>query len=108
MALNNERPIHGCLFHSDKGIEYAAHDYRDLLLSAWMRRSMSRKSTPTDNAIVESYFHTVKAGSVQRKVYDSKISAVAELMSFIHFYNHERLNLSLNFQSPKKYEKLSA
>ncbi len=108
MALQNERPKPGCLFHSDQGIEYAAHDYRDMLMSAGMRRSMSRKSTPTDNAIVESYFHTVKAESVQRKIYANKIEAVAEIMGFIHFYNHQRLHSSLNFQSPVNYEKLCA
>lgn len=108
MALQNERPKVGCLFHSDQGIEYAAHDYRDMLISAGMRRSMSRKATPTDNAIVESYFHTVKAESVQRKVYENKIEAVAEIMAFINFYNNERLHSSLNFQSPQNYEKLCA
>jgi len=108
MALQNERPKAGCLFHSDQGIEYAAHDYRDMLFSAGMRRSMSRKATPTDNAIVESYFHTVKAESVQRKIYENKIEAVAEIMAFISFYNNERLHSSLNFQSPQNYEKLCA
>jgi len=108
MALQNERPKVGCLFHSDQGIEYAAHDYRDMLMAAGMRRSMSRKATPTDNAIVESYFHTVKAESVQRKVYANKIEAVAEIMAFINFYNNERLHSSLNFQSPQKYERLCA
>lgn len=108
MALQNERPKVGCLFHSDQGIEYAAHDYRDLLVNAGMRRSMSRKSTPTDNAIVESFFHTMKAESVQRKIYINKIEAVAEIMSFINFYNNERLHSSLNFQSPINYEKLCA
>lgn len=108
MALFNENPKVGCLFHSDQGIEYAAHDYRDMLMSAGMRRSMSRKATPTDNAIVESYFHTLKAEGVQRKIYANKIEAVAEIASFIYFYNNERLHSSLNFQSPKKYEKLCA
>lgn len=108
MALLNERPKAGCLFHSDQGIEYAAHDYREVLMKAGMRRSMSRKATPTDNAIVESYFHTVKAESVQRKIYGNKIAAVAEIASFIYFYNNERLHSSLSFQSPINYEKLCA
>jgi transposase InsO family protein len=50
MALSREGPQKGCLFHSDQGIEYAAHEYRDMLVEAGMRRSMSRRATPLDNA----------------------------------------------------------
>ena len=108
VAIQNEKYQQDCLFHSDRGIEYAAHEYRDMLLNAGLRRSMSRKSTPTDNAIVESYFHTFKNEVVQRKVYDTDYEAVAESMEFISFYNRERLHSSLNFQSPVKYEMLCA
>ncbi len=107
-ALQKETYEEGCLFHSDQGIEYAAHEYRDLLLVAGMRRSMSRRSTPTDNAIVESYFHTLKAEAVQRKIYNHGYEAVAEIMEFINFYNRERLHSSLSFQSPSNYEMLCA
>ena len=108
VALQKEAYEKGCLFHSDQGIEYAAHEYRDMLLAAGMRRSMSRKSTPTDNAIVESYFHTFKNEVVQRRVYDSGYEAVAEAVDFINFYNRERLHTSLNYQSPENYEMLCA
>lgn len=108
VAVQKENPKPGCLFHSDQGIEYAAHEYRDALSKAKMRRSMSRRATPTDNAIVESYFHTMKAEAVQRKTYDTDYEAVAEVMEFVRFYNKERLHSSLNFQSPEKYEKLCA
>lgn len=56
MALLRQPPKEGCLFHSDQGIEYAAHDYRDLLEESGLRRSMSRKGNPLDNACVESFF----------------------------------------------------
>jgi transposase InsO family protein len=52
-------PQAGCIFHSDQGIEYAAHEYRELVESAGMRRSMSRKGSPTDNAAMESFFHNL-------------------------------------------------
>ena len=55
MALNKQRIEAGCIFHSDQGIEYAAHEYRDLVQAAGMRRSMSRKGNPIDNATVESF-----------------------------------------------------
>lgn len=108
MALNNESIEHGCLFHSDQGIEYAAHEYRDLLYSAGMRRSMSRKGSPLDNAIMESYFHSYKAELVQRKLFKDDIEATARTVQYIEFYNRERLHSSLDYQSPMNYEKLCA
>jgi len=67
---------------------------------------MSRKGCPTDNAKVESFFHTMKAELVQRRVFGNEIEAVAEIIEYIEFYNKERLHSSLNFQSPENYEKL--
>ncbi len=52
MALHRYPPKPGCLFHSDQGIEYAAHSYRDQVEAAGMVRSMSRRDSPLDNAHV--------------------------------------------------------
>lgn len=108
MALQNDRPKPGCLFHSDQGIEYAAHEYRDELMEAGMRRSMSRKATPLDNAAMESFFHTLKAELIQKRVFKDKIEAVARIVEYVGFYNRERLHSALSFQSPQEYEKLHA
>ena len=108
MALREHPPKAQCLFHSDQGIEYAAHNYRDLLTQSNMRRSMSRRATPLDNAAMESFFHTLKAELVQRRVFANKIEAVADIVHYINFYNRERLHSSLNYQSPDNYEKLCA
>jgi transposase InsO family protein len=108
MALSREAPKADCLFHSDQGIEYAAHEYRDMLENAGMRRSMSRRGNPLDNAKVESFFHTLKAELVHRRLFENEIEAVAHIVEYINFYNKERLHSSLNFQSPEKYEKLCA
>jgi transposase InsO family protein len=108
MALREHPPQPGCLFHSDQGIEYAAHNYRDLLLESGMRRSMSRRATPLDNAAMESFFHTLKAELVQKRIFTTKIEAVADIVHYINFYNRERLHSSLNYQSPDNYERLCA
>ena len=108
MALNKHRIEAGCIFHSDQGIEYAAHEYRDVVKAAGMRRSMSRKGNPIDNATVESFFHTLKAELVRRQVFTNAIEAVAHIVEYIEFYNRERLHSSLNYQSPENYEKLCA
>ena len=108
MALSRERPLDGCLFHSDQGIEYAAHEYRDLVETAGLMRSMSRKGNPLDNATVESFFHTLKAELVHHRLFDNAIEAVAHIVEYIEFYNRDRLHSGIGYQSPAKYEKLCA
>ena len=106
MALSRYQPKQGCIFHSDQGIEYAAHEYRELVESAGLIRSMSRKGNPLDNAKVESFFHSMKAELVHQRVFANKIEATAHIIEYIAFYNRERLHSSLGYQSPEQYEKL--
>lgn len=108
MALETQQPKQDCLFHSDQGIEYAAHEYRDMVESAGMKRSMSRKATPQDNAMVESYFHSMKAEMASKFPFTDEFEAVAHIRDYIEFYNRERLHSALDYQSPTDYEKLCA
>jgi len=108
MAILRNSPKAGCLFHSDQGIEYAAHEFRDALADAGLTRSMSRKGNPLDNAIMESYFHTMKAELIHQYVFESAIEAAAHIVEYVEFYNRSRLHSSLGYQSPEMYEKLSA
>lgn len=108
MALSRNTPQPGCLFHSDQGIEYAAHEYRDMVTEAGLTRSMSRKGNPLDNAFAESFFHTMKAELVHHRLFENVIDAVAHIVEYIEFYNRERLHSALDFQSPLRYEKLCA
>jgi putative transposase len=108
MALNHHGIQPGCLFHSDQGIEYAAQEFRETVAGAGMVQSMSRKGTPIDNAIVESFFHSLKNEAVQRKVYHNEIEAMGELIMYVNFYNQERLHSALDYQTPVNYEKLCA
>ncbi|WP_346838490.1 IS3 family transposase [Microbulbifer sp. SAOS-129_SWC] len=108
MALARQQPQSGCIFHSDQGIEYAAHEYRELVESAGMTRSMSRKGNPLDNAVVESFFHSMKTELAHQRTFDNEIEAVAHIIEYIEFYNRERLHSSLGYQSPSEYEKLAA
>lgn len=108
MALVRNRPKRGCLFHSDQGIEYAAHEYRDMLSEAGLNRSMSRKGNPLDNAVMESFFHSMKAELIHQRAFENEIEAVAHIVEYIEFYNRERLHSSLDYQSPEGYEKLCA
>ena len=108
MALHRHPPKAGCVFHSDQGIEYAAHEYRDLVARADMVRSMSRKGNPLDNAFVESFFHSMKAELIHHALFENEIEAVAHIVEFTEFYNRDRLHSGIGYQSPEKYEKLCA
>lgn len=108
MALQRQQPQAGCICHSDQGIEYAAHEYRELVESAGMTRSMSRKGNPLDNAKVESFFHSMKSEMVHHQVFATEIDAVANIIDYINFYNKDRLHSGLGYRSPENYEKLCA
>lgn len=108
MALGRRQIHHGCLFHSDQGIEYTAHEFRGLVERFGMTRSMSRKGSPQDNAAVESFFHSMKTELVHQMTFASEIDAVANIIDYIEFYNRERLHSSLGYQSPMNYGKLVA
>jgi transposase InsO family protein len=108
MALRRQPVTSGCIFHSDQGIEYTAHEYRELVEGAGMTKSMSRKGSPLDNAMVESFFHTMKAELIHQRVFSDLIEATAHIIEYIAFYNRERLHSSLGFKSPEDYERLCA
>lgn len=108
MALHRYPPKPDCLFHSDQGIEYAAHSYRDMVENAGMKRSMSRKGNPLDNAFAESFFHTMKAELIHHTLFENDIEAVAHIVEYTEFYNRERLHSGIDYHSPENYEKLCA
>lgn len=106
MALTRHPVTSGCIFHSDQGIEYAAHEYRELVEDAGMIRSMSHKGNPLDNALVESFFHSLKAEVIHQRIFSDPIEATAHIIEYIAFYNQERLHSGLGFNSPEDFERL--
>ena len=108
MAIEQRRSKPGTLFHSDQGIEYAAHSFRALLDSYGIQRSMSRQGNCYDNAYAESFFHSLKTEMVYFRRFKSAAEAVAHIMDYISFYNTKRRHSSLGYQSPVDYEKLAA
>ncbi len=108
MALDRHPVSAGCICHSDQGIEYAAHEYRELVERAGMTRSMSRKGNPLDNALVESFFHSLKAEVIHQQVFSDPVEATAHIIEYITFYNRERLHSGLGFKSPEDFERLCA
>lgn len=106
MALAARRPITpGLVHHSDRGVQYACHDYVDLLTSHKITISMSRKGNPYDNAMAESFMKTLKTEEVSLNEYETLHDAKHNIDRFIaSVYNTKRLHSSLSYQTPIEYE----
>jgi putative transposase len=106
MAHSRRRPGVGLVHHSDRGSQYASDGYRQLLNDYGMKVSMSRKGDCWDNAVIESFFGTLKRELVHHKRYRTREEARKDIFEFIEvFYNRERLHSSLGYMSPLNYEK---
>jgi len=109
MAHRRRKPGKGLIHHSDRGSQYASHDYRKLLRDYGMQMSMSRKGDCWDNAVMESFFSTLKKELVHHRRYRTREEARREIFEFIEvFYNRQRLHSSLGYLPPLEYENLIA
>jgi transposase InsO family protein len=105
MALLHRRPPANLLLHSDRGVQYASSDYRQTLSQAGLIASMSRKGNCYDNAIMESFWATLKLELVYRCSFATKAQARAQIFDYIEtFYNRQRTHSALDYQSPVDFE----
>jgi len=105
MALHDRRPAAGCLAHSDRGSQYAAHDYQALLQTHDMMPSMSRTGDCWDNAVAESFFATLKRELIDRVRWRTRDAARTAIFTYIEsWYNRHRRHSSLGYLSPIAYE----
>ena len=109
MAVLHRNPGKGCIFHSDRGIQYASHPFREKLKGYNMVQSMSRKGNCWDNAPAESFFSTLKMEEVYKhKKYRTKEEARKSIFEYIEvFYNRQRSHSSLDYFSPAEYEEFT-
>ena len=104
MALKRRCPDLGLLHHSDQGCTYASEDYQDILEARGIICSMSRRGNCWDNAVMESFFSTVKSELGER--FDSHGDAKMKLFDYIEvFYNQRRRHSTLGQISPAAYER---
>lgn len=105
MALVHRRPPAGLLHHSDRGCQYASHDYRAALEKRGFVCSMSRKGNCWDNAVAESFFATLKVELVYRSRFATRDAAKRALFEYIEtFYNRRRRHSALGYLSPIDFE----
>jgi len=95
----------GLIFHSDRGSQYASEDFKELTRLNGFVQSMSRKGNPYDNAIVETFFHSLKTEWVYFEKYGTREQATQSIFEYIEpFYNRTRLHSSLGYLAPMDYE----
>jgi putative transposase len=105
MAIKNRNLRPGLVHHSDRGSQYASHDYTGLLNEHGIRISMSRKANPWDNAACESFIKTLKYEEVLRQEYRDLAEAQASIHQFIDkVYNQKRLHSALGYLPPAEFE----
>jgi transposase InsO family protein len=101
MALQRRRPEAGLIHHSDRGVQYAAEPYRQVLERHGIRRSMSRRGNCLDNAPMESFFASLKKEHVHHVRFRTRAEARAAVFEYIEvFYNRQRLHSSLGYRTP--------
>ncbi|CAE6860215.1 IS3 family transposase ISRso8 [Paraburkholderia nemoris] len=104
MAWFRRKPEPGAMHHSDRGSQYASHDFQRKLAEYGMRCSMSRKGNCWDNAPTESFFNSLKNERVHATRYRTHQDAAADLFEYIEvFYNRSRRHSSLGFKSPTQF-----
>jgi hypothetical protein len=105
MALEQRQPTSGLMHHSDRGSQYASHNYTDLLQAHGCQISMSHKASPWENGGCESWMKTLKYEEVFRQEYRDLGEARTGLKRFIEkVYNQQRLHSALGYRPPAEFE----
>ena len=106
MAVNLRRPAAGLIHHSDRGSQYASHDYQKLLKRFGMVTSMSRKGNCWDNSPVERFFSSLKREWTGDRLYRTRREAIADVREYVAvYYNSRRLHSTLGYKTPLDYDK---
>jgi putative transposase len=106
MAYWRRKPPKGLIHHSDRGSQYASYEYQQLLGSFGMLCSMSRKGDCWDNAVAESFFHSLKTEWIKDTIYSTRDRARRDVIDYIEmFYNSKRLHSFIGYKNPNDFEK---
>ena len=105
MALWKRKPNKGLIWHTDRGSQYASDSHRAILNQHHVIQSMSRKGNCWDNAVSESFFHTLKTELVHHHQYQTREEATQAIFEYIEvFYNRDRIHSANDYLSPVDYE----
>ncbi len=109
MAVTLRKPQPGCTHHTDRGSQYCSHDYQKRLRQHGFKVSMSGKGDCYDNAVVETFFKTLKAELIWRRAWHTRREVEGALFQYINgFYNLRRRHSALGGKSPLAFEQKAA
>ena len=106
-AVRYRKPPRGLIFHTDRGIEYAAGAFKARLAELGVTQSMNRPGKINDNAYIESFFHSMKSEIVHGLRFTEDHAIESAVRDYVPFYNGTRLHSSLNYVPPATYERLA-
>jgi len=105
MAITRRKPAKGLIWHTDRGSQYASISHRKLIHENGIIQSMSRKGNCWDNAVAESFFHTLKTELIYDEIYETKAQANQSIFEYIEvYYNKQRIHSANNYLSPVEFE----
>lgn len=105
MAYWKRKPKAGIIFHSDRGSQYASNAFQECLKKYGFRSSMSGKGNCFDNAVAETFFHSLKVELVHDVKFETRVQGKSEIFNYIEiFYNRNRLHSTLNYCTPFEFE----
>ena len=105
MAIEQRRPAAGLIHHSDRGSQYASASFQQMLKNRNITCSMSRRGNCWDNAMMESFFATLKKERIHQEQYATRAQARASVFDYIEcFYNRVRRHSALGYLSPEQFE----
>lgn len=109
MAIKRRNPPTGLLWHTDRGSQYASYEHKDLLQQHGITQSMSQKGNCWDNAVAESFFHSLKTELVYHEIFETRAHANQKIFEYIEvFYNRQRMHSANNNLSPVEFEEKMA
>ena len=106
-AVRIRKPQGGLIFHADRGVEYAAGAFKQRLAELGITQSMNRPGKVTDNAYIESFFHSMKTDIVHGLTFTEDRQIASAIRAYVPFYNRTRLHSSLNYVPPATFERLA-
>lgn len=108
-VIAKRRPDPGLIFHTDRGIEFMAYAIQDELERHGIRKSYNRAGHCTDNAHMESFYHSLKGELIRGRKFDEESALRSALSSYVDgFYNRTRLHSGIGYTSPINYETRAA
>jgi putative transposase len=94
----------GLIFHSDRGSQYASHEFNQVLKECGITPSMSRKGNCWDNACSETLFGSLKVERLHGQHFETRRQGKDEALDWLLWYNQTRLHSTLNYVSPMQFE----